>query len=155
MKFFFLLLVSLACPFFSQAELSSPFLLSQGGSGGASLKEDFSYLINPATMGFQNKTKGALVYSFKSKNFKPDRQTAFFSFLDLKTKIPLAVTYQRTWTDSFQKSETDTMFVSSGFKVAPYLSIGLTVEKGLNKSSWNGGFGSVLKIGNQTSMALF
>lgn len=137
-------------PFFSQAELASPFFLSQGGAGGASLKEDFSYLINPATMGFQNKTKGALAYSFQAKN-----QTALFSFLDLKTKFPLAVTYQRFWSDSFQKSEKDIMFVSSGFKVAPYLSIGFTVEKDLKKTLWNGGLGSVLKLGNQMSMALF
>ena len=154
MKLFFPLLV-LTYSLFSQAELSSPFFLSQGGSGGASLKEDFSYLINPATMGFQKKTKGALTYSFKSTNFTPKKQTALLSFLDLKTKMPLAITYQRTWTDSFKKSEADTMFVSSGFRVTPYLSIGLTIEKELKNSSWNGGIGSILKFGNQTSMALF
>ena len=154
MKLFFPLLI-FVCPFFSQAELSSPVLLSQGGAGGASLKEDFSYLINPATMGFQKKTKGALAYSFKSNNLKPNKQLALFSFLDLKTKVPLAITYQRTWTDSFKKSETNKMLFSSGFRVAPYLSIGLTVEKELKKSSWNGGLGSVFKFGNQTSMALF
>ena len=64
-------------PLVSQAkrELSSPLFLSQGGAGGASLKEDFSYLINPATMGFQKKAKGVLSYSFNQS-----RQTALVSF---------------------------------------------------------------------------
>ena len=148
MKFFLFFILSYS--FFSQAELSSPLFLSQGGTGGASLQEDFSYLINPAVMGFQKKTKGALSYSFKQK-----QQTALISLLDLKTKFPMAITYQRFWSDSFKKSEADKIFLSSGFKVAPHMSIGFTVERELKKSLWNGGLGSIFKLGNQTSLALF
>ena len=140
--------------FFSQAsqktKLSPPFSLAQGGSGGASLQEDFSYLINPATMGFQKKTKGMGFYSFKQ-----NQQTALLSLVDLNSKFPMAITYQRFWSEAFQRSEKDKMFFSSGFKVASYLSLGFTVETALKKFVWNGSLGSVLKLGKQTSLALF
>lgn len=131
-------------------ELSPPLFLSQGGAGGASLKEDFSYLINPAVMGFQRRTKGALAYSFKQ-----NRKTALLSFVDLKTKLPMAFTYQRFWSDSFKKSEKDTMLFSSGFRLSPYFSFGINVEQDRKSSEWNGGIGSVLLLSNQLSLALF
>lgn len=131
-------------------ELASPVFLSQGGAGGASLKEDISYLINPATIGFQKRTKTALYYSFKQK-----KQTALLSFLDLKTQIPLAVTYQRSWSKSFKKSKEDIFLLSSGFPILPYLSLGLTLKKQIKSSDWNGRVGSLLRLGNQLSMGLF
>ena len=73
----------------------------------------------------------------------------------MQTKIPMAMSYQRFWSDSFKKSEKDKIFFSSGFKITPYLSIGFTAEKEPKKSPWNGDLGSVLKLGNQTSLALF
>ena len=147
----FYLSLLLICPLPGNANSLSPiFSLSQGGAGGASLKEDMSYLINPATMGFQNKLKGAVLYSFKQK-----QKTALASFLDIKTKLPLAITYQRFWSDSFRRSGKDKMFISSGFKISPNLSLGLTVERELQPSLWNGNIGSVLKLGNQMSLALF
>ncbi len=151
MRLFCLFVISIF-PFLSQAaeQLSSPFLLSQGGAGGASLKEDLSYFINPAVMGFHKKTKAAFSYSLKNNN-----QTALISFLDRQTKLPLAVTYKRSWSDSFKNSDEDKMTVSSGFKVFSHVSIGLTVEKILKKSLWNGGLGSVFKVGRQTSLALY
>ena len=150
MRSFFFLFLFASPIVLSAEEFSSPVFLSQGGAGGASLKEDLSYLINPATIGFQNKTKGAVSYSFKKK-----KQTAFLSFLDLKTKFPLAVTYQRFWSDSFRKSEKDKVLISSGFPASPYLSLGFTLEKELKPSVWNGSLGSVLRLGNQLSLALF
>ena len=125
-------------------------LLSQGGSGGASLKEDISYLINPATIGFQTQFKGVLLYSFKQK-----KQTAVLSFLDLKTQIPLALSYQRFWSDSFKKSEKDLLLFSSGFKISPHLSLGLAIEKKLKSPLWNMHLGSVLRWNPQLSLALF
>ena len=47
------------------------------------------------------------------------------------------------------------MLFSSGFKVSSFLSLGLTVEKELDISAWNGGLGSVLKWGDHLSFALF
>ena len=151
MRFFFFLFLFFASPMANSTdELSSPVFLSQGGAGGASLKENLSYLINPATMGFQNKAKGSVSYSFKT-----NKQTVLLSFLDLKTKIPLALTYQRFWSDSFRNSEKDKVFISSGFQASPYLSLGFTLEKELKPSVWNGSLGSVLRLGNQLSCALF
>ena len=145
--FLFLSVLPLASP---AKDLSSPVLLSQGGSGGASLNENLSYLINPAVIGFQNKRKGAVLYSFKKNN-----QTALLSFLDNKTQLPMAITYQRFWSHSFRKSEKDKMLFSSGFKISPYFSLGLNVEKELSSSAWNGGLGSVLKLGQDLSLAAF
>ncbi len=131
-------------------ELSSPVFLGRAGAGGASLKEDFSYLINPATIGFQQQSKGALAYSFKK-----NKKLALLSLLDNQTKIPVAISYQRAWSDSFKKRDRDKMLFSSGFKVLPYLSLGLTVEKGLKPSEWNGALGSVLRMGELSLSLLF
>jgi len=145
---FFLLL---SYPLISQAnELSSPVFLSQGGAGGASLSEDVSYLINPAAMGFQRMNKGALFYSFN-----PKRQMAFLSLSDVKTQFPVAITYQRFWSDSFRKSAKDKISISSGFSILPYASLGFSIEDFKSFSNWNGSLGSVVRLGNQFSLAVF
>ena len=152
MKAIFLLFSSVLC-FSAQADLSHPLFLSQGGAGGASLKEDFSHLINPATMAFQKRTKAAVSYSFAK-----DNKTALFSVADMKVKVPLSVTYQRDWSHSLKKSDRDKLSVGSGFKILPYLSLGVSVEKDLKKGgwhSWNGGAGSLLRLNSQLSTALF
>ena len=145
---FFLLLIFF--PFFSQSELSHPLFLSQAGAGGASLKEDFSFLLNPASISLQTKNKTALAYTFKA-----EKQKAFFSFADLKTQIPLAVSYQREWSQSFKQSEKDTLFLSSGLKLSPYFGLGVAVEKDLKKSTWNGSIGSIVRLRKQLSAGLF
>ena len=131
-------------------ELSHPFFLSQGGSGGASLREDMSYLLNPALLGFHTRTKGALSYSFKQK-----QQTLFASFLDLKTKLPVAFTYQRSWSDSFRKSEKDALFVHSGFQVSSFLSLGFSAQRELKLSHWNFSLAGALRLGSDLSLAVF
>lgn len=130
--------------------LSSPLFLSQGGAGGASLSEDFSYLINPATIGFQNKTKAAMAASLKKQE-----KTLLLSFLDLNTRWPMAITYQRDWSNSFQNHEKDKVTVSSGLKIAPYVSLGLAIERELKTSAWNGSLGSVFRMGEHLSLALY
>ena len=146
-SFFFLLILY---PTYSFSKTSHPLFLSQAGAGGASLQEDFSFLLNPATISLQKKNKGALAYTFKDK-----KQKAFFSFADIKTKIPLAVSYQREWSQSFKRSETETLFLSSGFKLAPYFGLGASIEKNLKKSVWNGSLGSIIQLGSQFSTGLF
>ena len=143
----FLLIFS---PFYISAQLSKPLFLSQAGAGGASLQEDFSFLLNPATISLQTKNKGALAYTFKKQ-----KQKAFFSFADLKTQIPLALSYQREWSQSFKKSEKETLFFTSGLKLSPYFGLGAAVEKDLKTSTWNGSIGSILRLGNQMGLALF
>lgn len=146
--FFFLLLFY---PLASQAnELSSPIFLSQGGAGGASLREDVSYLINPAAMGFQRINKAALFYSFN-----PNGQMALLSFSDVKTQFPVAVTYERFWSDSFRKSTKDKGSISSGFPILPYASLGFSIKNFKSLSKWNGSLGSVVRLGRQFSLAVF
>ena len=145
--FFFLFVLPLTI---LAEELSSPVLLSQGGAGGASLDENLSYLINPAVIGFQNKRKGSALYSLKK-----NRQTLLLSFLDIKSQLPMAITYQRFWSHSLRKSAKDQMLFSSGFKISPYFSLGIHVEKELSSSIWNGGLGSALKLGQDLSLAVF
>ncbi|MCZ0933068.1 MAG: hypothetical protein OXJ52_07950 [Oligoflexia bacterium] len=145
---------SIACFLFcltaTAEDLSHPFFLSQGGSGGASLREDMSYLLNPALLGFHRKTKGAVSYSFKQK-----QQTATASFLDLKTKLPMAVTYQRAWSQSFRQSEKDELFIHSGFRVSPYLSLGLSVQRELKLSHWNFNLAGALRLSSDLGLAVF
>jgi len=131
-------------------KLSSPLVLSQGSAGGASLKEDFSYVINPATVGFQRRTKGAIAYSFKQK-----QKTVLVSFLDRKTNLPLAFTYQRFWSNSLKKPDKQTLLFSSGLQLSSFFSLGLTVEKEVKKPNWNGSVGSLLVLGEQLSIAFF
>ena len=131
-------------------ELSHPFFLSQGGSGGASLREDMSYLLNPALLGFQRRTKGAVSYSFKRK-----QQSTAVSFLDLKSKLPVAFSYQRDWTDSFRNSTKNNFFIHSGLRLSSSLALGAGIQKELKLSYWNFNLGSVLKLSPELSLALF
>ena len=131
-------------------DLSHPFFLSQGGSGGAVLREDMSYLLNPALLGFQRKTKGAVSYSFKQS-----RKTAIASFLDLQTKLPMAVTYQRAWTNSFRKSKKEELFIHSGFRISPLLSLGASVQRELKRSHWNFNLAGALRLKANLGLAVF
>jgi len=149
--FFF---VCLSFSFLAHSEkqnLQHPFFLSVSGSGGASLSEDFSYLINPALLAFHKKKLVGAAYSFKDKD-----QTLVFSIGDNKTKIPLALTYQRWWSDSFQKGTKNTIFFSSGFKLTNYFSLGFNIESN-TESSVKGNFslGSFLRLNSQFGLAVF
>ncbi|MCY4320925.1 MAG: hypothetical protein OXC37_00750 [Bdellovibrionaceae bacterium] len=146
-KFFFLFLLSFTT---LAEELSHPFFLSQGGSGGASLREDTSYLLNPALLGFQKRTKGAISYSFKK-----EQQTIVGSFLDLKTKLPIALTYQRTWSKSFRQSKENTLLIHSGLRISPYLSLGVSLKREIKVSNWNLNLGSALKLSPHLGLAVF
>ena len=128
--------------------MSHPVFLSRGGAGGASLKEGPSYLINPASMAFQQNSRMTVAYSFKKKH-----KMALISFLDKKTNLPLALSYSRFWSKSFSKKDKATVLASSGFKILPLWSIGLSLEKELKKSVWRGGLGTVLNAENLFSVA--
>lgn len=130
--------------------LSHPFFLSQGGSGGASLREDMSYLLNPALLGFQTKTKGALSYSFRRQH-----QILMASVLDLKSKLPVAVTYQRAWFESFRKSSEDKLFIHSGFRLSKSLSLGLSVQRELKLSQWNFNLAGAFRLDPHLALAVF
>lgn len=143
------------CLFFSFSFLSHskefpyPFSLSVSGSGGASLSEDFSYLINPALLAFHQRNIMGLAYSFKNKE-----QSLALSVVDNKNKWPMAVTYQRLWSGAFHKGGKNQFFFSSGSRLTNYLSLGFQLERDLD-SSFNANIGSFLKLSSQLGFALF
>lgn len=144
------LFLSLPC-FSKEKSLQHPFFLSVSGSGGARLNEDFSYLINPALLAFQKRKKIGLSYSFKNKN-----QTAVLSVADNKITLPVALSYQRWWSDSFQKGTQNKLFLSSSFKLYPFFSLGLNIERSLQAPYFgNGSLGSFLRLSPQFGLALF
>ena len=135
----------------SEDSLQHPFFLSTSGSGGANLNEGFSYLINPSLLAFHKKKKAGLSYSFKNKD-----QTMVLSLVDNKVRLPLALTYQRWWSDSFRKGTQNKLFLSSGFKLSPYLSLGLGVERKFQSSYFgNINLGSFLRLSSRFGIALF
>ena len=129
---------------------SLPPFISRGGSGGASLKEDVSYLINPALLGFHTRSKGALFYSIRKT-----RQSGGFSFLDRHTKIPLAVTWQRHWSHSFLKSDRQSVEAATGLMLLPWLAFGLKAKKRIKPSAWNGGLGLAVRLQEGMGLALY
>ena len=157
--FFLITILFFPCLFFNASsfansekdKLQHPFFLSVSGSGGAALNENFSYLINPSLLAFHKRKKAGFSYSFRSKN-----QTAVFSIVDNKIKLPVALTYQRWWYDSFKNGKQNKLFFSSGFKLTPYLSLGFNVERSLESPfSGNAGIGSFLRLSSQVGIALF
>ena len=80
---------------------------------------------------------------------------ALLSLSDVKTQFPVAVTYQRFWSDSFRKSTENKVSISSGFPILPYASLGFSIEDFKSFSQWNGSLGSVVRLGSQFSMAVF
>ena len=157
--FFLIAILFFSCLFFNapsfadseKDKLQHPFFLSVSGSGGASLSENLSYLINPSLLAFYKRKKAGLAYSFKNKN-----QTAVLSLVDNKINLPVALTYQRWWYDSFKNGTQNKLFLSSGFKLTPYLSLGFNVEKNLESPfSKNVGIGSFLRLNSQIGLALF
>ena len=149
------ILLTLLCavfPLFAEAfSLSpfepSPFHLAYSGAGSASLKPaDFSYLLNPAGMGFNRHSRAAVAYGFKGR-----RQIGALSLADQKTGFPLAVTFQRMWSSTEKSALLDRMSFSSGAVVIPNFSMGVSVhrdkKKGEGKSRWNGDMGAVLLLG--------
>lgn len=144
------LIFCLLCPFVTHSRSMHPLFMSQSGAGGASLREDFSFLINPATLTFQNKNKMALAYAVKQK-----RKLLVFSFVDLKTKIPLAISYQRSWIKNFTKNKTDQMNMVSSMPFSNYFSIGASVKKNIQSGSWQADVGSLFRITPKFSLAVF
>lgn len=130
--------------------IADSLFLGSSGSGGASLRGDLYYLINPAVLGFHQGTKGALAYS---GDFK--QNMAWLSFTDIRNKFPLAVTYQRLWLDSFTDKGKNKIILSSGFKLSPVFSVGFNMERTLKPFTWNAGLGSFFRLNSRFAMALF
>ena len=134
------------------SHLTPPFHLPYKGSGVGSLSEDFSFLLNPATLGFQRRSKSAIAYSIKNR-----KQMVSLVFIDLKTGIPLSINYERYWSSRLVKSNLDRVDVSLGTDITPFLSLGLTIHRETLKSSqkksfWNGDLGALLRLGPSTGI---
>ena len=126
--------------------------LAYSGAGSASLKPDFSYLINPALLGYAGKQRSLLAYSFKSH-----WQTVLFSFLDQTVGIPVSVTFQREWHSQGEYSPMNLWSVSLGSRIASHFSMGLTARRDKDqkgKTRWNGDVGALLKLGRQTALGV-
>ncbi|MBC6414907.1 MAG: hypothetical protein GDA46_00725 [Bdellovibrionales bacterium] len=147
----FFKLISFSC-FANKGEdvLSHPLFLSVSGSGGARINEDDSYLINPALLAFHKKKKLTFSYSFKK-----NQQIALLSVVDNKRLFPMAISYQRFWSHSFQEGAENVIFFSSSFKTSPFLSFGLNIERNLNPFFWNASIGSFLRFNSHFSGAVF
>ena len=126
--------------------------LAYSGAGGASLKPDFSYLINPALLGYAANQRSLLGYSFKSK-----WQTVLFSLVDQTAGIPMSVTFQREWYSQGKYDPLNRWSFSAGSKVSPYFSLGVTANRSKDeegKNRWNGDIGALLRLGPQTAVGV-
>ena len=126
--------------------------LAYSGAGIASLRPDFSYLINPALLGYVDKQRSLLAYSFKSH-----WQTILFSLLDQTTGIPMSVTFQREWHSQGEYSPMNLWSFSVGSRMTSHFSLGLTARRAKDwkgKNRWNGDVGALLKLGRQTALGM-
>ena len=145
------LLFFFTLPCFANTEIQQPFFLSVSGSGGASLNEGFSYLINPALLSFQKRKKIGLSYSFLNKN-----HIGMVSLMDHRVRLPVAVTYQRKWLESLKKGVQNQLFFSSSFKISPFISLGVNFKRNLQAPYFgNGSLGSFIKLSSHLGMSLF
>ena len=126
--------------------------IAYSGAGGGSLSHDFSYFINPALLGYARKQQSLLAYSFKSH-----WQTALFSFMDRSAGIPMSVTFQREWYSKGKYKPLNRWSFSSGTRISPVFSLGVTVRKGKDKEGknrWNGDLGALFRLAPQTSLGV-
>ena len=127
-----------------------PLFIGQSGTGGASLQEDLSYIINPANLAFHKKNKMAVHYSLQDK-----KHNAMLSVLDLKSSFPIAVSYQRTWEGAFNSPQSSYWLFNSGFRLSSFASMGASVRKDLLSSIWNLNLGSLLKLSSNFAIGLY
>lgn len=126
--------------------------LAYSGAGGGSLSHDFSYFVNPALLGYARKQQSLLAYSFKSH-----WQTALFSFMDRSAGLPVSVTFQREWYSKGKYKPLNLWSVSSGTRISPVFSLGVTVRRGKDKEGknrWNGDLGALFRLASQTSLGV-
>ncbi len=152
MKYFLLIFLFIGPSSF--ARLSAPFHLSYSHTGVGSLSEDFSQILNPATLGFHKRSKSALAYTIKEQN-----QMMSLVVTDLNTGIPLSINYERYWTSRFMKSDKDHLHVSLGTALNPFLAFGITarretLKKHTKDTFWNGSLGALLRVSPQTGIGL-
>ncbi|MCY4512877.1 MAG: hypothetical protein OXB86_04235 [Bdellovibrionales bacterium] len=126
--------------------------LSYSGAGGGSLKSDFSYLINPALLGYARNQQALLAYSFKSH-----WQTALFSFMDRSAGIPMSVTFQREWYSQGKYKPLNRWSASAGTRISPVFSLGVTARRAKDKEGknrWNGDMGALFLLTSQTTLGV-
>lgn len=149
---FFLSFLGPASAFEGAAFNTSPLHLAYGGAGGASLKPDFSYLINPAILGYGKNQGSLLAYSIKSH-----WQTVLVSLTDRKAGLPVGVTFQREWHSQGTFSPLNRWSVSAGSKITSYFFLGVTARRDKAKgeeSQWNGDMGALFLLGRQTALGV-
>ena len=141
-----------ASPTASKTLLSSPFHLAYQGAGIASFGENFSYLLNPAALGFHRRSKSALAYTRKQDK----NQMLSFAITDLKSGFPLGFNYERSWSSQFTKEDLYKVHISSGVAINPFLAFGVNIEREVFKKEkkWYGSLGALLRISSKTGIGL-
>lgn len=153
MRFLFYFLLFL--PFFSQSDTAFQLPFSQ--SGRASIEEDLSQLINPATLGFHKRSKSAIAYSFQGKN-----QKLSVAFTDVKNFIPMSFFYERSWSEKgFISGDWNRVSVAVASPLNQAISLGLNAYRDSLKNKeeedqnlWNGDFGMLLRLPSHTGFSL-
>lgn len=138
-------------------ELTSVFNLQHSGTGRASLEEDLSHLLNPATLSFHKRSKSALAYNINKGN-----QKIALAITDIKTIIPVGVFYERRWSSRFILGDWDRIAVSVASPVNSLLGLGFNIYRNSIKINededkqvvWNGGVGAIVRLSNKTGLAI-
>lgn len=126
---------------------SSPLQLPYSGAGAASLKDDFSFQINPALLGFQERSSFLISYSLNGKD-----QKGLLAIQDKQGGLPLGISYERLWKTKGQPE--NKWSVSLGQGLGSYLSFGFSVHKDQLKPPWNADIGILFKPGIKTALGL-
>lgn len=126
---------------------SPPLQLPYSGAGVASLKDDFSFQLNPALLGFQEKSEFLISYGLNGKD-----QKGLLAIQDKQGGLPLGLSYERIWKNEGEPENTWGVFVGQRF--SSYLSFGFSVHKDQLDPPWNANIGVLFKSGIKTALGL-
>ena len=141
------MLLFLFFPFFAFGLNLPPLQLPYGGAGVASLKEDFSHLINPATLGAQTKSQVLVSYGLEGK-----AQRGIIALQDRQKGLGLGISYGRHWKE--EGSPENRWSLSLGQNLGSHLSFGVNIHRDHLKPPWSGDVGLLFKPAEKTALGL-
>ena len=124
----------------------SPFQLASGGAGVASVKSDFSYIVNPAILGFYSRSQiGGAYYKTEDQLKK-----TIISIVDTGSLIPMGITYEREFDKELKTATKERWETSVGYMFQRFLSLGVTIQREKEATSeayiWEVKAGGILKL---------
>lgn len=124
-----------------------PLQLPYGGAGAASLKDDFSHFINPATLGFQNQSQVLLSYALDG-----EIQKGIIALQDRQGGFPMGLSYGRLWR---KKGPAENKWsLSLAQPLGSYFSFGVNVHRDHLKPPWSGDVGLLFKPATKTALGV-